>query len=175
MVGGMSLDTRLDLVERPRRLRRTPGLRAMVQETVLRPADFIVPLLVVDGKGEPEEIPSMPGVWRRNIRDLVKECRALAKLGVPAVALFPKLEESLKDAQGTRALDEDGSILRAVRAVKRALPEMTVITDVALDPYTTHGHDGVLNDAEDDRTVAILGDMRCCRRKRGWIVWRHRT
>ncbi len=135
----------------------------MVQETVLRPADFIAPLFVVEGKDAPEEIASMPGVFRFNVKDLVKECRVLHKLGVPAVALFPKLDPKFKDAEGTGALDEDGLILRAVRAVKKALPEMTVITDVALDPYTSHGHDGVLtaarDDVDNDRTVAILAEM----------------
>jgi len=159
----MSQEFKLDLPIRPRRLRRTAGLRAMVEETVLRPADFIAPLFVIDGKGRPEPVKSMPGVSRLNITDLVKECRALAKLGVPAVALFPKLDAKLKDADGTRALDEDGLILRAVRAVKKAVPGLTVITDIALDPYTTHGHDGVLTPAQDDvdndRTVGTLCEM----------------
>ncbi len=154
---------KLDLKERPRRLRRNASLRAMVEETVLRPADFIAPLFVVDGKSRPEEIKSMPGVFRLNIADLVKECRALHKLGVPAVALFPKLDPKLKDDEGTQALNEETLVLRAVRAVKKAVPEIVVITDVALDPYTTHGHDGVLNaardDVENDRTVAILAKM----------------
>lgn len=154
---------KLDLTQRPRRLRRTASLRALVEETVLRPADFIAPLFVVDGQGAPEAIASMPGVQRFNVADLVKECRALAKLGVPAVALFPKLDARLKDDEGTAALHEDGLILRAVRAVKKAVPQMTVMTDIALDPYTTHGHDGVLNgardDVENDRTVEILTKM----------------
>jgi porphobilinogen synthase len=159
----MSDSFRLDLTHRPRRLRRSAGLRAMVEETVLRPADFIAPLFVVEGKREPEEIASMPGVFRLNLADLVKECRALHKLGVPAVALFPKLDPSLKDDEGTTALDEDGLVLRAVRAVKKAVPALIVLTDVALDPYTTHGHDGVLtparDDVDNDRTVGILCRM----------------
>lgn len=159
----MSTPFKLDLVHRPRRLRRTPALRALVEETVLRPQDFIAPLFVVDGKGAPEEIGSMPGVFRLNIQDLVKECRALWKLGVPAVALFPKLDKSLKDDEGSAATDEDALILRAVRAVKKALPEMVVMTDIALDPYTTHGHDGVLTPdgtyVDNDRTVEKLCAM----------------
>jgi len=154
---------KLDLTQRPRRLRRTASLRAMTEETVLRPANFIAPLFVVEGKKAPEPISSMPGVSRLSVADLVKECRALAKLGVPAVALFPKLDAKLKDEEGTAALHEDGLILRAVRAVKQQVPEITVMTDIALDPYTTHGHDGVLNaardDVENDRTVAILAKM----------------
>ena len=156
----MSDNFKLNLTHRPRRLRRTASLRALTEETVLRPANFIAPLFVIEGKGAPEPIASMPGVRRLNIADLVKECRVLAKLGVPAVALFPKLDAKHKDEEGTAALHPDGLILRAVRAVKKAVPELTVITDIALDPYTTHGHDGVLNaartDVENDRTVAIL-------------------
>ncbi|HXA15223.1 MAG TPA: porphobilinogen synthase, partial [Opitutaceae bacterium] len=95
--------------------------------------------------------------------DLVKECRALAKLGVPAVALFPKLDARLKDTEGSAALREDALVLRAVRAVKKAVPGLTVMTDIALDPYTTHGHDGVLtadgSDVDNDRTVEILVKM----------------
>jgi porphobilinogen synthase len=154
---------KLDLTQRPRRLRRTAGLRAMATETVLLPQHLIAPLFVVDGKGAPDEIKSMPGVFRLSIPDLVKECRALHKLGIPAVALFPKLDPALKDDEGTQALNPDTLVLRAVRAVKKAVPALTVITDVALDPYTTHGHDGVLNaardDVENDRTVAILCQM----------------
>jgi len=153
----------LALTHRPRRLRRQPSRRALVAETVLRVEDLIAPLFVIDGKGRPEEIASMPGVFRLSIADLVKECRELHKLGVPAVALFPKLEAKLKNEEGSEALNPETLVLRAVRAVKQAVPELTVITDVALDPYTSHGHDGVLNEAKDDvdndRTVAILGKM----------------
>ncbi len=159
----MADSARFEFTQRPRRLRRTPGLRALVAETVLHPEDFIAPLFVVDGEGAPEEIASMPGVFRYNIADLVKECREIHALGVPAVALFPKLDPKLKDDEGTQALNEDTLVLRAVRAVKAAVPELVVITDVALDPYTSHGHDGVLtaarDDVENDRTVAILARM----------------
>jgi len=154
---------KLNLLHRPRRLRRTAGLRALVEDTVLRPADLIAPLFVIDGRGRREPIPSMPGVSRLPIPDLVKECRALLGLGIRAVALFPKLEARLKDADGTAALREDALVLRAVRAVKKALPELTVMTDIALDPYTVHGHDGVLTadggDVDNDRTVGILSSM----------------
>jgi porphobilinogen synthase len=154
---------KLDLTHRPRRLRRTASLRALVEGTVLRPQNFIAPLFVVEGKGRPEPIASMPGVFRRSIADLVKECRALTKLGVPAVALFPKLDAPLKDIEGSAALREDALVLRAVRAVKKAVPGLTVMTDIALDPYTTHGHDGVLTadgrDVDNDRTVEILVKM----------------
>ena len=159
----MAKTPKLVLIHRPRRLRRQPSRRALVAETVLRVEDLIAPLFIVDGKGRPEPIASMPGVSRFNITDLVKECRELHALGVPAVALFPKLDAKLKDAGGTEALRPKTLVLRAVRAVKAAVPELTVITDVALDPYTDHGHDGVLtpagDDVDNDRTVAILGQM----------------
>lgn len=159
----MAQDFKLDLVHRPRRLRRTAALRAMVTETVLRPQDFIAPLFVVEGKGAPEPIATMPGVFRLSVPDLVKECRALWKLGVPAVALFPRIDGRLKDAEGSLALHEDALIVRAVRAVKRAVPEIAVMTDMALDPYTSHGHDGVLTadgaDVDNDRTVGLLTRM----------------
>jgi porphobilinogen synthase len=159
----MANSFKLNLVQRPRRLRRTAGLRALVEDTILRPADLIAPLFVVDGKGRPEAIASMPGVFRLSVAELVRECRALRKLGILAVALFPKIEARLKDGEGTAALREDGLVLRAVRAVKKAVPDLTVITDLALDPYTSHGHDGVLtadgSDVDNDRTVGILASM----------------
>jgi porphobilinogen synthase len=159
----MAQNFKLDLTHRPRRLRRNPGRRALVAETILRADDLIAPLFVVDGKGRPDPIASMPGVFRLNLKDLVKECRELHRLGVPAVALFPKLDPKLKNPEGSEALNKDTLVLRAVRAVKAAVPELTVLVDVALDPYTSHGHDGVLTAAQDDvdndRTVAILREM----------------
>ena len=159
----MATHPKLNLAHRPRRLRRTAAIRGLVEETVLRAEDFIAPLFVVEGRGRPEAIPSMPGVFRLNIGDLVNECRALARLGVKAVALFPRLDSRLKDGEGTAALNEDALVLRTVRAVRKALPGMVVMTDIALDPYTTHGHDGVLtadgSDVDNDRTVAILARM----------------
>lgn len=159
----MAKKSKIALTHRPRRLRRQPTRRALVAETVLRVDDLIAPLFVVEGKGRPEPIASMPGVNRFNLVDLVKECAELHALGVPAVALFPKLEVALKDATGTQALNKNTLILRAVRAVKKALPTLTVITDVALDPYTNHGHDGVLtakqDDVDNDQTVEVLCRM----------------
>jgi porphobilinogen synthase len=159
----MAKNFKLDLLQRPRRLRRTAARRALVAETQVRAADLIAPLFVIEGNGAPEEISSMPGVFRFSITDLVKECRELYDLGVLAVALFPKLDAKLKNELGTQALNKKTLVLRAVRAVKAAVPELTVITDVALDPYTSHGHDGVLNAAKDDvdndRTVEILAKM----------------
>ncbi len=156
-------DFKLDLGRRPRRVRRTPALRAMTQENWLRKEDLIAPLFVIDGDGGKEPVGSMPGVFRRNLKDLVQECRELIGVGVRAVALFPSIDPSLKDSVGTEAGNPDGLVLRAVRAIKDAVPEIAVITDVALDPYTSHGHDGVLNEAGDyvlnDETVERLCQM----------------
>jgi porphobilinogen synthase len=135
----------------------------MVEETRVDVADLVAPLFVVDGQPQPEEIASMPGVYRLSIADLVEECRMLWNLGVRAVALFPKLAPELKSAEGAEALNPDTLILRAIRAVKQAIPGLLVVADIALDPYTTHGHDGVLTsdgtDVDNDATVAVLAKM----------------
>ncbi len=152
----------MNLPRRPRRLRRNASIRALVQETRVTAEDFIYPLFVKEGS-EPEDVPSMPGVQRHPLDGLVEECRAAWAVGIRAVALFPVTPGELKDDQGNEALNADCLVLRAVRAVKEALPEMVVITDVALDPYTSHGHDGVLNtagtDVDNDATVEILSRM----------------
>ncbi|GHC00190.1 porphobilinogen synthase [Cerasicoccus arenae] len=156
-------EARLNLTYRPRRLRRTDAIRRLVRETVVRPSNLIHPLFVIDGNGEPEPIASMPGQSRLTIKGLIDECLALRDLGIPGVAIFPKLDSSLKTAEGGGALNPDTLVLRAVRSVKAAVPELAIITDVALDPYTNHGHDGVLTadgqDVANDETVAILCEM----------------
>ncbi len=154
---------KLDLVRRPRRLRRTAALRALTAEISLAIDDLIAPLFVIDGRAGPEDVGSMPGVQRFNVDDLAREAATLAELGVPAVALFPCLEAKKKDAFGREALNPRTLVLRAVRAIKQAAPGLVVITDVALDPYTTHGHDGILtkdgSDVDNDRTVDVLCRM----------------
>jgi len=143
-------------------MRRTPALRALSTETELTPGHLIQPLFVVDGEGREEPIDSMPGQMRWPISRLVEECRGLVALGVPAVALFPKLDPKLKREDGREALNPDTLVLRAIRAVKEALPGLAVITDLALDPYTTHGHDGLVDgrgDLANDPTVEILAEM----------------
>ena len=148
---------------RPRRLRRNASVRALVQETQVTVDDFIYPLFVREGEGAGEPVPSMPGVERHTIKGLVAECRAAAALGIKAVALFPVTLVELKDERGAEALNPDCLVLRAVKAVKATVPDLVVITDVALDPYTTTGHDGVLNaagsDVDNDATVEILAKM----------------
>ncbi|HKY91693.1 MAG TPA: porphobilinogen synthase [Nevskiaceae bacterium] len=143
---------------RPRRLRRTPFLRAMVRETRLSPSQLIQPLFVAEGDLV-AAVPSMPGVRRLDLTALAAECQALRALGVGCVALFPVIPQSQKNDRGEAALDPDGLVPRAIRAAKAACPEIAVMVDVALDPFTTHGHDGVLDpsgDVDNDATVEML-------------------
>lgn len=159
----MTSSDSLSLPIRPRRLRRTAARRELVRESSIQASDLIAPLFVVEGNAAPEEIASMPGQFRLSVPDLVRECGELWQLGVRAVAIFPKLDPALKSPDGCAELDDDGLVLRAMRAVKKAWPDLVLITDVALDPYTTHGHDGLLNatgdDVDNDRTVARLAAM----------------
>jgi porphobilinogen synthase len=158
-----SSDFRLDLIHRPRRMRRTAALRALANETELQVHHLIQPIFVIDGDGAAEPIESMPGISRLTIPLLIAECRELATLGIPAVALFPKLDDSLKTDDGREALNPGTLVLRAIRAIKAELPQMAVITDLALDPYTVHGHDGLFDvqagDLVNDATVEILAEM----------------
>ena len=144
---------------RLRRSRRTPALRRLVAETALSSADFIYPVFVLDGKGQSEAVPSMPGVTRKSIDRLLVELAGARELGIPAVALFPVIDASLKSLNGAECANPDGLVQRTVRAIKSELPDLAVITDVALDPYTTHGQDGIIDDdgyVLNDATVAML-------------------
>jgi porphobilinogen synthase len=143
---------------RMRRLRRHEWTRRLVAETVLSPADLIWPIFVVDGERQRVPVASMPGVERLSVDLAMQAAEEAAKLGIPVIALFPYTEPSLKSADGREATNEDNLICRAVRAIKRAVPEIGVLCDVALDPYTTHGHDGVLIDdyVANDETIEIL-------------------
>lgn len=149
----------LNLPLRPRRLRRTEALRRLVRETRVTADDLIYPLFVHDG-AENVEVASMPGVVRHSLDSLAKECMAAYTAGIPAVAIFPSIEASLKDERGTHGLSADNLLYRAVRRIKSEVPELAVVTDVALDPYTSHGHDGVFTadgrDVDNDATVEIL-------------------
>ena len=152
----------MQLRTRMRRLRRSDGLRRMVRETRIEVADLVYPLFVHAGDGN-EPVPSMPGVERRSVKDLVRECLEAFDLGIPAAAIFPVIDPAKKDARGTLALSPDNLLFRALREVKAAVPELLLIADVALDPYTNHGHDGVLTkdgrDVDNDATVEILCDL----------------
>lgn len=151
--------TPLDLPIRPRRLRRTAWLRALATETQLRAENLILPLFVQEGAGLVTPIDSLPGVSRLSVDKVVEAAREAAALGIPAIALFPATPAEKKTEDGREALNPDKLVCRAIRAVKAAVPEVGIIADVALDPYTTHGHDGVLGtdgDVANDATVAML-------------------
>ncbi len=149
----------LDLPIRPRRLRRTPWLRAMVEETHLRPADLIWPLFVQEGAGRVTPVDGLPGVERLSIDMILDAAREAVALGIPAIALFPVTPAEKKTEDGREAYNPDNLMCRTIRALKKAVPQIGVIADVALDPYTTHRHDGLLGangDVDNDATVAIL-------------------
>ena len=132
------------LQRRNRILRQSPAIRAMVRETILTPNDFIVPLFIVEGENIVSEISSMPGYFRRSIDQTVKEVRELWAMGLKSVLLFIKCEDNLKDNKGTEALNPNGLMQRSIRAIKEAVPEMCIMTDVALDPFSNFGHDGIV-------------------------------
>ena len=143
---------------RARRNRRAAWTRALVAEHRLGPQDFIWPLFVTDGEGVAEPVPSMPGVSRWSCDLLVERAREAAAAGIPAVALFPHVAPGLKTPDGEHALDPDNIVCRAIRAVKAALPELGVVCDVALDPFTSHGQDGIVRNGRilNDETVHVL-------------------
>jgi len=160
----------VDLVRRMRRNRATSSIRSLVRETILRPEDLIQPLFVRSGEGAPEAVASMPGVARHTVATLVEECRKVADLGIPAVALFPCIESALKDPVGTHATNSSNILFCAIQAVKKATPGLTLIVDVALDPYTDHGHDGILDgkgSIENDSTVEALCRLAVAQAKAG--------
>ena len=144
---------------RPRRLRRDPFTRELVREHRLHPSDLIYPVFVLDGANRREAVASMPGVERLSLDLLLPVAEDCVKLGIPAMALFPVIDPALKTPDGQEATNPDGLVPRVVRALKQRFPELGVMTDVALDPYTSHGQDGVLDEANyiiNDETVAIL-------------------
>jgi len=146
---------------RPRRLRSSPWVRRLVAETTLTPADLIWPLIVHDGAEDRVPVASMPGVFRLSPKEAAKAAVEARDLGIPAVALFPNVDGSIKDGVGTGATDPDGLVPDCIRAIKDAAPEIGVITDVALDCYTDHGHDGVLEDGRivNDATLERLAEQ----------------
>jgi len=150
----------LDLIRRPRRNRQNAAIRALVRENRVHADDLIQPLFVKDGNGGPEAIPSLPGIERLNVRNTLKEIGQLMDAGIRAVALFPCIDSELKDARGKYAVKEKNWFFNAIRQIKTEFPDVLVVADVALDPYTDHGHDGVLDpttgDVANDDTVHIL-------------------
>ena len=148
-------------IRRNRRLRTSEAIRSLVRETVITPNDFLVPLFVVEGKGVKDEIASMPNYYRYSLDLLSAEVKELWSLGLKSVLLFVKVPDALKDNKGTEALNPNGLMQRAIKVVKEAAPEMLVMTDVALDPYSIYGHDGIVTDGKivNDDTVEILAEM----------------
>ena len=148
-------------IKRNRRLRSNESIRSLVRETILTPHDFLVPLFVVEGKGVKSEIPSMPNYFRYSLDTLETEVKLLWSLGLKSVLVFVKVADSLKDNKGTEAINTNGLMQRAVKTIKNACPEMLVMTDVALDPYSIYGHDGIVSDGiiQNDDTVEILTGM----------------
>jgi porphobilinogen synthase len=146
---------------RNRRLRNSETIRSLVRETALSPKDFLVPLFVVEGKAVREAIPSMPGYFRLSPDELEKEVRALWDMELKAVLLFVKVPQNLKDNRGKEAINPNGLMQLAIKRVKSACPEMLVMTDVALDPYSSLGHDGIVEKGKilNDETVNILAEM----------------
>ncbi len=144
---------------RLRRTRRTPSLRRLVAETGLSADNLIYPVFVIEGEGREEDVPSMPGIRRRSIDLLIEHLTEVVRLDIPAVALFPVVHESRKSLDGAECANPDGLAQSTVREIKKHYPELTVITDVALDPYTTHGQDGIIDDEGyvlNDETVTML-------------------
>ena len=154
---------------RPRRLRTSEAIRSLVRETIISPNDFLVPLFVVEGKGIKEEIPSMPNYYRLSLDNLTKEVKELWKMGLHSVLLFVKVPDNLKDNKGSEALNENGLMQLAIKTVKNACPEMLVMTDVALDPYSSYGHDGIVADGEilNDESIEVLTEMSVSHAKAG--------
>jgi porphobilinogen synthase len=148
-------------LKRNRRLRSKKSLRNLVRETTIHPHDFIVPLFLVEGKNIKDEIQSMPDYYRLSLDNIGKEVKQLWSLGVQAVLLFAKVPESLKDNYGTEALNNAGLMQRGIKEIKDCVPEITIMTDVALDPYSNFGHDGVVENNEiiNDKTNEILSRM----------------
>jgi porphobilinogen synthase len=149
------------MLQRPRRNRKSEVIRQMVQETHLSAANLIFPLFIVDGENQKSEVSSMPGIFRYSIDNLLREVESCMKLGLKSFDLFPNINEELKDKYATESYREESLYLRAISQVKKNFPEACVITDVAMDPYSSDGHDGLVENGEvlNDETLEILGKM----------------
>ncbi len=147
--------------KRNRRLRKNQSIRDMVQENRLHPSDFIVPLFFMEGQNTKEEIASMPGYYRYTLDLLVDEVKSCYDLGIRSALLFAKVEDSLKDNEGKEAVNPKGLMQKAIRLLKKEIPEMYLMSDVALDPYSIHGHDGIVDGEEilNDETLDVLAEM----------------
>jgi porphobilinogen synthase len=158
------------LAIRPRRMRKDEFSRRLMRENVLTTNDLIYPVFVLDGENRTEEVKSMPSVQRQSIDMLLKTAGECVKLGIPALALFPVVEQKHKSLDAAEAFNDKGLVPRTIKALKKAYPELGIITDVALDPYTTHGQDGLIDDTGyvmNDETVAVLVKQALCHAKAG--------
>ncbi|MBW7968970.1 porphobilinogen synthase [Bradyrhizobium sp. BR 10289] len=155
---GTAVPHTLDLTVRPRRNRKAEWARRMVRENVLTTDDLIWPLFLIDGNNKREAIASMPGVERLSVDQAVREAERAMKLTIPCLALFPYTDPSLRDEEGSEATNPDNLVCQAVRAIKKEFPDIGILCDVALDPFTSHGHDGLISDGKilNDETVAVL-------------------
>ena len=162
----------MEFIHRPRRLRRTESIRSLVRETWLHASDFILPLFVVEGKNQRQPIETMPGQYRFSVDEVVRECIQIYDLGIPAVNLFGY--SSKKDDLATQAFAPNGLIPKAIKAIKQEVPGLSIQTDIALDPYTEHGHDGLLINEEvvNDETIAVLCKMAISHAEAGvdWVA-----
>jgi porphobilinogen synthase len=157
------------IIHRPRRNRANKAIRALSHETDVTPANLVLPMFVQEGPNEETPIASMPGVSRLGVNRLVEKAKSAAALGIPAVVLFPVLDEAKKDPTGRESVNPDGLLQRAIRALKSDVPELLVITDVALDPYSSDGHDGLVVDGriDNDKTLPLLAGMAVAQAKAG--------
>ncbi len=155
---GAGASPALDLTIRPRRNRKAEWARRMVRENVLTTDDLIWPLFLIDGHNKREQIASMPGVDRLSVDQAVRDAERAMKLTIPCIALFPYTDPSLRDEEGSEATNPDNLVCQAVRAIKKEFPDLGILCDVALDPFTSHGHDGLIADGRilNDETVAVL-------------------
>jgi len=155
---------------RPRRMRRDEFSRRLMRENVLTANDLIYPVFVLDGENRLEEVASMPGVQRQSVDLLLKTAEECVKLGIPALALFPVIDQSLKSLDAAEAYNPNGLVPRTIKALKQAFPQLGIITDIALDPYTSHGQDGLIDDSGyvlNDATVAVLVRQALCHAEAG--------
>lgn len=151
----------MQITQRPRRNRKSEAIRAMVRETNVSASELIFPLFIIEGQNKKTEVSSMPGIFRLSPDLLLKEIESCLKLGITTFDLFPNLEESLKDKTASESLNENGLYLKTLRLIKKELPEAVIMTDVAMDPYSSDGHDGFVKDGQilNDETLEILGRM----------------
>jgi len=149
------------MLQRPRRNRKSEVIRQMVQETHLSAANLIFPLFIIDGNNQKSEVASMPGIYRNSVDNLLREIESCLKLGLKSFDLFPNLEDAFKDKYATESYRDGSLYLRAIGEVKKHFPEAVVITDVAMDPYSSDGHDGIVEDGHilNDETLTVLGKM----------------